>query len=337
MAVFSTNQVRQLYVVNALKDVLVESDAAGTLGKPQVSTVDKSAFFKYKGVDTVMCSDFTPKSNILGASVTPASKLLKKLAVYNFTTTTNTLAAAVGQEAIVRITFRDYIGISPEYQMQRYGSAYITNGITLSKFYLELALSLALAGVSPINQYFDVYLKTSNSTVRVLPTSKASDFTGTYTGVNIVEAPQDWILGVKPQVTLNFVPQIVPVTINNISEPWGTVASLAPVDSPNSNGIAVADLEYFCMGERGDIYRNVGFPNVLHTKYLVDPSKSYNMIDIEFYYAGEGNAVQHSNKLVSLAILAEGADLAAKNALTNSIITEINTAYGTSLAALPVA
>ena len=71
-------------------------------------------------------------------------------------------------------------------------------------------------------------------------------------------------------------------------------------------------MEYFYMGERADLYRNVGFPMVVPTAYLVDPTKEYCYIDIDYYYAGEGNEVQKSNKQLTLVIPAVGATNAAK-------------------------
>jgi hypothetical protein len=62
------------------------------------------------------------------------------------------------------------------------------------------------------------------------------------------------------------------------------------------HGEILADLEYFCMGERGDIYRNVGWPNVIPTTYLVDPTKTYDVIDIHYSYTGSNESVQKSEK-----------------------------------------
>jgi len=55
----------------------------------------------------------------------------------------------------------------------------------------------------------------------------------------------------------------------------------------------IADLEYFCMGERGDWYRNVGWPHVIPTQYLVPADSTdaagYNVLTIHYKYIGGGD------------------------------------------------
>ena len=114
---------------------------------------------------------------------------------------------------------------------------------------------------------------------------------------------------------------------------WGKVEkaeSLAKVE----NGKIIADLEYFCMGERGDQYRNIGWPNVIKTKYLVDPEKKYNTIDIHYAYVGDGVSVQKSEKDITIVVPKVGANNQASNKLTNEIIAAINTATGLNIATL---
>ena len=81
------------------------------------------------------------------------------------------------------------------------------------------------------------------------------------------------------------------------------------------------------MGERGDIYRNMGFPNVIPTTYLVDPTKEYHVLDISYYFAGPGEDVQKSQKSLSI--------VCADKATMNAIITAFNTATGLSVAVIP--
>ena len=96
----------------------------------------------------------------------------------------------------------------------------------------------------------------------------------------------------------------------------------------------IADLEYFLMGERGDQYRKIGWPNTIYTTYLADPSKEYNTIDIEFSYQGPGEDIQKSKKSVTLVVPKEGATNSVSNVLTNSIVTAIATATGLTITAL---
>lgn len=52
------------------------------------------------------------------------------------------------------------------------------------------------------------------------------------------------------------------------------------------------------MGERGDMYRNVGWPDVIPTKYLVDPENAdgYDVLEIHYAYKGGGENPQLSEK-----------------------------------------
>ena len=56
------------------------------------------------------------------------------------------------------------------------------------------------------------------------------------------------------------------------------------------------------MGERGDKYRNVGWPYVINTTYLMDEIKSgdtngeFGIIDIHYAYVGSNESVQKSEK-----------------------------------------
>lgn len=67
------------------------------------------------------------------------------------------------------------------------------------------------------------------------------------------------------------------------------------------SGKKLAELEWFCMGERGDQYRMVGYPNVIKTDYKIDPSKAYDVIDIMYYYTDTKEGVQRSEKVITIA------------------------------------
>jgi hypothetical protein len=83
-------------------------------------------------------------------------------------------------------------------------------------------------------------------------------------------------------------------------------------------GKMIADLEYFCMGERGDVYRNINWPNSIPTKYLVDASKEYYVLNIHYSYIGSNESVQKSEKDITL--VAEDKDY------FNQVVSAITTA-----------
>lgn len=118
-------------------------------------------------------------------------------------------------------------------------------------------------------------------------------------GVLLTEAVQDWKLGVLAQVPVYFEVQPTVITAGGEEVIWGTATASASATYV-TNGKNIADLEYFCMGERGDQYRNVGFPHVIDTTYLVDPTAEYSSLNIHYAYVGSGEGVQKSERDITL-------------------------------------
>lgn len=345
MATFSTNQVRQLYVATALKSPnVIASDTAGSIAVKS-DTAKSHLYFEYMGAEGMTRSDLIDIKNILYAKATDADDLAYDLAKYKLTLddTVNGGEPVVVQDYILRIAFRNYPGLSEEDQYFKYGMVHTVTGMTASDFYKTLALSLVKNFSREEQGLLKFYLETGGSDAGVVagtPTevtkdTKESSLTGTYTGIIIEEAPQDWILGVMEQAPVNFTIQPDLIIDNGDERIWGVVKK---VTSTNSipDGHKIADLEYFCMGERGDVYRMVGFPYVIRTKYLVDPDIKYNVIDIHYAYVGPNESVQKSEKDITIVVPKIGANNQASNALANSIISAINTATGLTIKTLDV-
>ena len=345
MATFSTNQVRQLYVAEALKSPNVAAtDAAGSIAVKS-DTAKTHLYFEYMGAGGMTRSDLIDIKNILHAKATDADDLAHDLAKYKLTldASINSGTPVAGQDYILRIAFRNYIGLSEEDQYFKYGMVHAYAGMTASDFYKTLVLSLVKNFSREEEGLLKFYLETGGTnagTVAGTPTevtkdTKESTLTSTYTGIVIEEAPQEWILGVMEQTPVNFTLQPSTITVSGDDRIWGTVKQVASTSSI-PDGHKIADLEYFCMGERGDVYRMVGFPNVIRTKYLVNPNTKYNVIDIHYTYVGPNESVQKSEKTITLVVPKVGANNQASNALANSIISAINTATGLTIATLDV-
>lgn len=345
MATFSTNQVRQLYVATALKSSnVIASDTAGSIAVKS-DTAKSHLYFEYMGAGGMTRSDLIDIKNILYAKATDADDLAYDLAKYKLTLddTVNGGEPVVAQDYILRIAFRNYPGLSEEDQYFKYGMVHAVTGMTASDFYKTLALSLVKNFSREEQGLLKFYLETGGTdagTVAGTPTevtkdTKESSLTGTYTGIVIEEAPQDWILGVMEQAPVNFTIQPDLIIDNGDERIWGVVKKVASTNSI-PDGHKIADLEYFCMGERGDVYRMVGFPYVIRTKYLVDPDIKYNVIDIHYAYVGSNESVQKSEKDITIVVPKIGANNKASNALANNIISAINTATGLTIKTLDV-
>lgn len=338
MSVFSTNQVRQLYVAKVLKTSRVlASDTAGSIAVKN-DTAKNHLYFEYKGADNLMRSDLIDIKNILYAKATDADDMAHELKAVTVTLDSEVNAASVaGQDYILRIAFKQYVGMSDEDQYFKYGMVHAYAGMTASDFYKKLALSLAKnfsREVVPLVKF--ILTDSSDKAVPVDATTKESSLTGTYKALVIDEVEQPWRLGIMEQTPVYFEVQPVPVTVNGDERIWGKVEETDPAGTI-ANGKKIADLEYFCMGERGDMYRGIGYPNNIPTTYLVDPTVKYNVIDIHYAYVGSNESVQKSEKTITLVVPKVGATNSVSNKLANDIIKAINTATGLSIATLSVA
>lgn len=339
MANFSTNQVRHLYVAKTLKTPhVLATDTAGSIAVKS-DTAKNHLYFEYKSADNLVRSDLIDIKNILYAKAVDADTMAHELKAVTVTLDNNVNAGQPisGQDYILRIAFRQYVGMSDEDQYLKYGMVHAYAGMTASDFYKKLALSLAKnfsREVTPLVKF--VLTDSSNQAVPVDATTSADSLTGTYKALVIDEVEQPWRLGVMEQTPVYFDVQFVPITAEGDEVTWGIAEDTEPAGTI-ANGKKIADLEYFCMGERGDMYREVGFPNNIPTTYLVDPTAKYNVIDIHYAYVGSNESVQKSEKTITLVVPKVGADNKTGNALANSIITAINTATGLTIPALTVA
>ena len=335
---YSVNQVRQLYVAKALKDPhVLASDAAGSIAVKN-DTAKNHLYFEYKGADNLMRSDLIDIKNILYTKAIDADAMAHELKAVTVTldTDVNGGAPVAGQDYILRIAFRQYVGMSEEDQYFKYGMVHAYAGMTASDFYKKLALSLAKnfsREVVPLVKF--TLTNSSDAAVPVDATTKESALTATYKALVISEVEQPWRLGIMEQVPVYFTVQPTTITVNGDERIWGKVEETDPAGTI-ANGKKIADLEYFCMGERGDMYRNIGWPHNIPTTYLVDSTVKYNVIDIHYAYIGSNEGVQKSEKTITLVIPKVGATNSVSNKLTNDIISAINTATGLTIATLNV-
>jgi hypothetical protein len=350
MATFSTNQVRQLYVAKALKTPhVLASDAAGSIAVKN-DTAKNHLYFEYKGADNLMRSDLIDIENILYAKATDADAMAHELKSVTVTLDTNVNGGApvAGQDYILRIAFRQYVGMSDEDQYFKYGMVHAYAGMNADEFYKVLAQSIAKnfsREVVPLIK-IEVHSAATKSEggfdakgyMEVTPSTKDTGATNStnpyYDGtsavisdidsIRITEVEQPWRLGIMAQTPVYFTVQPTTVLVNGDDRIWGTVTE--GTNGTVGNGKAIADLEYFCMGERGDIYRGVGFPHNIVTTYLVDPTKTYYTFDIHYAYVGNNESVQKSEKDITI--------VCSNKTEFNNIVTAFNTATGLTIATI---
>lgn len=319
MGVFSTNQARQFYVATAVKD------NPAVLGDIAVKTDNAKThlYFEHVGHGGATRSDLIDVKNIMYAKATKADTMARELKAVTVTLKNNPVG---GQDYILKVAFRQFAGISDEDVYTKFGMVHATNGMTASDFYKEMAISLAKNFSREDSQLVKFTLADSgDGATPVTAQTKASDLTGNYNALVIDEVEQPWVLGKQSQEAVYF--DVLPGTITTDGDEvvWGEVEDTEP-DGTIKNGKLIADLEYFCMGERADIYRGVGWPNNVDTKYMVDPSKEYHILDIHYAYVGSNEAVQKSEKDITI-VCADMAEL-------NKIVSAVATATGLTIAQL---
>lgn len=309
MANFSINQVRHLYVVTAVKKGtgLLESDKVGSILLKQVEDGPINyEYFQYMSPAGIVRSDLINVDNTISFKKTKSEALRHKLYRVLLTLDDSVSSAIVaGQEYITRIAFRQYIGLGEEDQNFKYGFVKATSNMSVSDFYKKMAISIANNVSKDTTPLVTVYLKTSDSEVKVAPKTKESTLDGTYTGIIIEEAEQAWELGTMPQEFIKFTVQPTDIIIAGDEYIWGKVTKETPVNFVK-NGHNIADLEYFCMGARGDHYRMMGYPNIVKTKYLVDPDKEYDVADIHYYFSDSNESVQKSERTLTFVMENDG-------------------------------
>lgn len=311
---FSVNQFRHLYVAKT-KGTVNESAAVGTIDVKS-DNAKTHVYFPFMSPGGQLRSDLIKTANIMYAKATDAAKMATKLKAV--TVTLDGGVPAVGQDYILKIKYNQFIGLSDEDNYFESGSVHVTAGMDEATFYKKLAISLAQ---NTAKQEL-VTIKVGSQVIT--PNTKEADIT-TATGITIVEKEQDWVLGTKEQTPVYFEVYGSPVTVAGDEVIWANVVDTDSGITIN-NGKKIADLEYFCMGERGDIYRGVGFPNIIPTKYLVDPSKSYYVFDVHYAFVGDNESPQKSER--DLTIVSDS------KTVLNSIVTAFNTATGLSVATI---
>ena len=346
---YSVNQVRQLYVAKALKTTpVLASDAAGSIAVKN-DTAKNHLYFEYKGADNLMRSDLIDIKNILYAKATDADDMAHKLKAVTVTldSEVNAGAPVAGQDYILRIVFKQYVGMSDEDQYFKYGMVHAYAGMDADEFYKVLALSIAKNFSREVVPLIKVEVHSAGTTSKggfdsagymvVTPTTKdngKSDTTNPYyaadtlvtdiDSIRITEVEQPWRLGVMAQTPVYFTVQPVAVMVNSDERIWATVTE--GTNGTIGNGKKIADLEYFCMGERGDMYRGIGFPNNIVTTYLVDPTKTYYTFDIHYAYVGNNESVQKSEKDITI--------VCSDKTEFNKIVTAFNTATGLTISTI---
>lgn len=297
---FSQNQVQQLYVVNKLSTTLSNPAAKG---EAAFHAKDKEGYVEYKGAKGTYRTDMVLGPQILSITVTSgkAKSQVRYLKQWTVKVSDNAIAA-IGQVCILRLSFRNWIGMSDFDTYTKDVAVKIVKGMTKEAFYTQLAKAIKQ---SFAREYDKVITATSDANSVIIKE----------VGTDLDE----WQRGVKSVSPINLTVSADTITVSDgVEETWvdttganannidteasnefGTKIKAANSATTVGNAKAIADLEYFCAGNRGDMYRNIGWPNVIPTEYLItdtDNDTAYDIVNVHYYFVGAGVQSAKSEK-----------------------------------------
>lgn len=295
MAIFLTNQVGHFYV--ALSSPYSGGvTSASSVGDTAVGATEdnESLYVTQMGKGGLVRSDLIPLKNIIKISYTEGEdqrRALKKITIQLNADVLSSSNLQYTGNYMLKVRFTNLLSNSPDNQYWKYGVVYATAGTSASDFYKKLAISLAKAFAREATPLVNIY---AGSTL-VTAATEESDLSSTYTSVVIEEVEQPWKLGLKSSKALQFYAEPITITTADGEFSWATVTEGAS-STVVKNGKRIADMEWFYMGERGDYYRGVDFPDSIITEGMVDPTEEYDIINIHYFYEGSNHAVQKSEK-----------------------------------------
>jgi hypothetical protein len=190
---------------------------------------------------------------------------------------------------------------------------------------------------TPKNFYDKMVESLNLSFSREIGATKTSNpyltFTSSASGITIEEKEQPWTRDVEAQERVLF--EVFPTTVYDGGDDviWGKVEDVTAANTTVGtdaigNGKEIADMEWFFLGERGDQYRLNGWPNYIPTKYMVDPSLEYHVLEIHYAFTDTGVNSYRSEKDITIVIPT------SKKSDLNTFIGKINDATGFSIATL---
>ena len=305
MATFSVNQVRHLYVVDDASKFTAGKDLQGNLFLGLKDSEGKD-----------VRSDLI--TNVEYTRATIADDLARKTKVAKIAFASGADCVA-GEDYVVRINYRKFISQSDEDTLVEVGSARAED-TTKGKLLLALAKNLK----ANTKKQGIVEIKVLETTTEKTPEAATA---ANVTAILIKEIEQPWERGIKASEPVEFDVMITPAKLATAATTEGMWAAVtdesATLGTTIKDGKKIADLEYFCMGERASEYRLKGWPYVWFTDYLVDPTKAYDILDIHYAYVGANHAIQKSEKTLTI-VCPVGDSAATAHSVMANVIAKIN-------------
>lgn len=271
MAVFSVNQATHLYKLSLPTDV---ANAIKEYGND----------IYFEAVNGLR-SDLINKKNILAVTATTTAEMA--ISTTNVELTLDGAALedtkVIPGEYVVRFVINNYYGPSMYDGAIKHAAVFVGANTTQADFMKALETSINKNLSREIEKPFTAVASGDKLTITPIATEWKL-------GTKAVTVPTIEVLGVWKDFG------------NGFEQEWLIDTKVAGAAVANSGSQKLCDLEYFCLGERGDIYRNVGWPNVVETKGVLDPETAYDVVTVHYAYTGANESVQKSEKTMVLVV-----------------------------------
>jgi hypothetical protein len=197
------------------------------------------------------------------------------------------ITPTIGQDYVIRVKVNGYYAPANEPSLFQFGVVHVTSETKSEEaFYKAMADSLNANVNKGENKLFNI---TGSAAGLVI---EEADRSNTYKRGKVSIKPLNF------EVYCGEVNALVD-SANGIYETmtWGKV-EWAYGSVLYSNSFAIADMEHFYMGERGDVYRDNVARIGLDTEYMITPSNSimYDTLDIHYAFTDTGTESYRSEK-----------------------------------------
>lgn len=292
---FSTNQVMQMFVLG--KNETVE--------KVEVKKGEKVTHVSYKvknGSEVIDVTDLIDVKNVLSVKNASAADdtLVRKGILIKLNDEVNEGAPVAGNDYVLTLTYR---GFGEEDTYSKVVMAKATKGDDAASLLVKLAKELLL---NKDVEYSPLYALYTPAGVEITEETVGSAVTAE--GFYIVEPKPYWSLGRFAETLMNVSVQTASIVVDGeeVSD-WLETYKVAPAYKADGktplvaaipNTHKVADLEYFCKGERGTSNALVGWPDTPDYKGKVnaDSTNGYDVLTVHYAYVGANASNQKSEK-----------------------------------------
>lgn len=307
---FSTNQVMQLFVLGGTDtaEVVAIETPDGKEVRGYIVKIKNSAG------DVIDTTDIIDADNILYVTEALASKdkLNRKGLLVKLNSAVNGGKPVKGEEYVMTLVYR---GFGEEDTYSKVFSAKVSdeNPATLLKELAKNMLTNLDVEYSPL---YELY-----TTEGVKITMANYETAVTAEGFYVVEPVPYWSLGRFAETLMHIDVQTAYITLDGEEEQnWLAEYKFKPVTLdgvaaiPNTHKIA--DLEYFCKGERGTSNALVGWPDTPDYQGKVNPNSAngYDMLVVHCAFVGANASNQKSEK--DIIFITEGGTTSLNTKLT---------------------